>query len=511
MKNKLLVFALSTLLLIGCDTRSKVPSDIIPDDSGTPSEIDDDPGDDDPVDPVLQSISLSGTYTTTFSIGDTFNHDGLVVTAHYSDSSSLDVTSLSSVSTPDMSTTGNKTVTVSYLTVNTSYNIVVTEADLGYKTIKQVKEIIANSDISVNSHNIGVDYNYKVTIRGFAVDLIDLVKTKAKFGLDVSYPAKVVMADATGYIACASNNGDGKTLYGKVNGYEGKDTSRYEVTGYISIYLGQPEICVPDNSFTFDQNLDVTKDYPSYVKEEISVEKYLEDAANVPYNCAGHGYDAIYKINDLTCYSYHSSGQNNAYYYFTDGTRMVKVFKGQFSCVIGGVYSIIGILTTKNYSPALRGLAVYSSSAPKSEIDASNLETKSTADLRKIYGDQDDTDTRYDNLVTTFGRIYKVEAYINAITENGKYYFVFSDKYLGTNYTKGKDAAGVDGCIFIKNNNYWNVSAEDAEKYNHLYKAGYYQEETKATLYYVPEQLRYSSKKPIWETFLLDECLPPIE
>ena len=519
MKSKIVLLLASFFLLVGCGTRS-VPQnneDIheseIPDfgeiDGDEP--IDDDPGDDDPIIPVLKSISLSGTYKTNFIVDDTFNHDGIVVTAHYSDSSSKVVTSSCNFSTPDMTSIGEKVITITYLTVSTSYNIVVSQANLGLKTIKEVREIIKNKTIEVNDHDIGVNYNYSVTIRGFAVDIFDLVKTKKEFGLNVSYPAKVIMADATGYIACASNNGNGATLYCKVNGYEGKDTSRYEVTGYISIYLGQPELCVPDNSFTFNSSLGVTKDYPSYVKEEITVQKYLEYAQGVRYNCAGHGYDAIYKINDLTCYSYHSSGQNSAYYYFTDGVRMVKVIKGQFTCSIGSVYSIIGILTTKNYSPAIRGLAVYSSSAPKSEIDATNLQTKSTTDLRKIYGDQDDTDARFDNLVTTFGTIYKVDAYVNAVTENGKYYFVFSDKYLGTNYTKGKDDAGVDGCIFIKNSNYWNVTADAASKYNHLYNAGYYQSETKATLYYIPDQLRYSSKKPIWEVFLLNECLPPIE
>ena len=81
---------------------------------------------------TLSSISLSGTYTTTFNVGDTFNHNGVVVTAHYSDSTSADVTNSATFTTPDMSTSGNKTVTVSYTegtTKTTTYSITVNSSE----------------------------------------------------------------------------------------------------------------------------------------------------------------------------------------------------------------------------------------------------------------------------------------------------------------------------------------------------------------------------------------------
>lgn len=70
-----------------------------------PEETDDDP--------VLQSISLSGTYQIEFTVDDTFSYAGLIVTANYSSGSPKTVTP-TSVSTPDMSTTGEKTITVKY-------------------------------------------------------------------------------------------------------------------------------------------------------------------------------------------------------------------------------------------------------------------------------------------------------------------------------------------------------------------------------------------------------------
>lgn len=74
---------------------------------------------------TLSSISVSGQ-TTSYNVGDDFSFDG-ICTAKYSDNSTKTVTP--SVSTPDMNSAGNKTVTVSYteggITVNATYTITV--------------------------------------------------------------------------------------------------------------------------------------------------------------------------------------------------------------------------------------------------------------------------------------------------------------------------------------------------------------------------------------------------
>lgn len=74
---------------------------------------------------ALQSIALSGTYTTTFDQNGTFNHAGVVVTANYDGGDTKDVTSEASFTTPDMSTPGMKTVTVTYRGQTTTYDITV--------------------------------------------------------------------------------------------------------------------------------------------------------------------------------------------------------------------------------------------------------------------------------------------------------------------------------------------------------------------------------------------------
>lgn len=82
--------------------------------------------------PALSSIALSGTYPTVFNKGDEFSHEGMTVTAKYTDGSDEDVTSSATFSGYDMNTLGEQTVTVSYtegeITKTAQYNITVNKA-----------------------------------------------------------------------------------------------------------------------------------------------------------------------------------------------------------------------------------------------------------------------------------------------------------------------------------------------------------------------------------------------
>lgn len=106
--------------------------------------------------PVLTSISLGGNYQTVFTLGDTFNYDGLVVTANY-DIGASQVVNDYTVSQPNMSTAGNKIVRVTYQTVSATYSIRVDEP-----------EPIHVESISLNAEdvrlNIGDMFQLEVTI-----------------------------------------------------------------------------------------------------------------------------------------------------------------------------------------------------------------------------------------------------------------------------------------------------------------------------------------------------------
>ena len=76
----------------------------------------------------LASIAVDATGAkTVFHVGDAFTHEGATVTATYEDSNTNDVTEYATFSTPDMTTAGTKTVTVSYtenkVEKTTSYDI----------------------------------------------------------------------------------------------------------------------------------------------------------------------------------------------------------------------------------------------------------------------------------------------------------------------------------------------------------------------------------------------------
>ena len=76
----------------------------------------------------VNSIALSGNYPTTFVEGSAFNHDGIVVTATYTDESTADVTALSAFSEPNMTLVGEQDVTVSFGGKEATYTITITEA-----------------------------------------------------------------------------------------------------------------------------------------------------------------------------------------------------------------------------------------------------------------------------------------------------------------------------------------------------------------------------------------------
>lgn len=83
---------------------------------------------------TLDSITLdTSDAPTTFNVGDTFSYEGLSVTANYDDGTD-DIVTPTSVSTPNMSTAGQKTVTVTYteggVTKTATYTITVNAVTL---------------------------------------------------------------------------------------------------------------------------------------------------------------------------------------------------------------------------------------------------------------------------------------------------------------------------------------------------------------------------------------------
>lgn len=107
--------------------------------------------------PALESLSLSGTYITEFSVGDVFTYDGLIVTANYSDESHAVVTP-TDVSSPDMTVPGEQDITVTYLDKSASYQIIIKENETfdGYMYLAFYQKDIIFNDSSSYYLNPGV-------------------------------------------------------------------------------------------------------------------------------------------------------------------------------------------------------------------------------------------------------------------------------------------------------------------------------------------------------------------
>lgn len=108
-----------------------------------------------PVPVVLSSISATKTKMS-YTTEETFSTDDVVVTAHYSDGSSANVTSSATIGTVDISTTGTKTLNISYtedaVTKTATLSITVTEAG--------GKEYLENHYLSDRRINGGVIGNH---------------------------------------------------------------------------------------------------------------------------------------------------------------------------------------------------------------------------------------------------------------------------------------------------------------------------------------------------------------
>ena len=366
--------------------------------------------------------------------------------------------------------------------------------DFGLKTIAEAKQLIENRSIATNDYGLGVDYYAKVTIQGVAIEKFDLVKNTSKFGLNVSTSKKVLLGDGTDSIVVASDK-----LLSKVSSYANDPSSKYSVTGYLSLYLGVPELYAPDEGMiAFDSSLDVSVDYDALVKHTVTASSFFENASLLPYNCAGHGYGEVIKMEGLTCH-YFDAGSN--YYYFTDGRNFIKVIKNNVSCSVGSVYDLIGSYSMQNYAPALRLLSAKAVEATPAEIDYASASERNITALRAIQTNQDDTDRRYEAFTQSFGGLRYADVYFGAATENGKYYVGVSDS-IQTQAVTGTVSAQTNGMALIDNLNYWNAYADAVERYCPHYP-DIFSEET-VRVYYVPESLSYSSKKPCYKIFLAE-------
>lgn len=139
---------------------------------------------------TLSSITISG-YNTTFVEGDTFSFGG-TVTAHYSDSSSLDVTLSSTFAGYNMANVGNQTVTVSYThkgtTKTQTYEITVSAGTLSSISVSgMTTEYVKNASFTFDGTCTATFENgYQKTVTPTSVSSPDMT-TGGNKTVTVSY------------------------------------------------------------------------------------------------------------------------------------------------------------------------------------------------------------------------------------------------------------------------------------------------------------------------------------
>lgn len=168
--------------------------------------------------PTLTSIEWTG-YTTSYTVGDTFKADG-TVTANYSDGSTADVTSESSFSSPDMSTEGTKSVTVTYMDKTTTGSINVKSATAVTKYFVKVTSAPADWSgeylIVYEAGNVAFD--------GSRTTLDAVSNTVAVTISDGKIEAKTELLNSTFTIAAGSTS-DTYTIQSKSGYYIGQTSN----------------------------------------------------------------------------------------------------------------------------------------------------------------------------------------------------------------------------------------------------------------------------------------------
>lgn len=181
---------------------------------------------------VLTSISLNTTNVqTSFTVGSTFDSSGLVVTANYDDSSSSVVTP-TSVSSPNMSTAGSKTVTVTYtengVTKTATYTITVNSNPSISWTSPTIVKYTGSTLSGTDVNNWAVSYNDGTG--NITVLTYDQLTVKLG-GTTISIPHTWAIGD------------DGKTLTATYNSLTTTESAAVEITQSVNnIYKDIPAI-----------------------------------------------------------------------------------------------------------------------------------------------------------------------------------------------------------------------------------------------------------------------------
>jgi len=376
------------------------------------------------------------------------------------------------------------TPTVSEATCDTIYYATFTETEIPL-SVSSIKDVISlcKKITDLNRSGIKVDMNQKVKIKGNVFYKTNLVKTTKNFDLNVSAPGKVFIGDETGYIACASTPGsEGTCLYGKVKFSNENPHPYYEITGYVSMYLNQPEIYVPSDKsyYTYIDSVKSKYDF-SKISIESSISEYYEKVKTISYNCAGHGYGGVFEVKNISIIDNYKET-----YIGTDGTRMINIKGDDVSLIKGNVYDVCGIIQTNSYIPSIHALKCASSKEKYTDIKLENCVDKTIDEFNLMMNSLpfDDTFDRFDSIVESFQYCYKSSGYVSAYQVDGKLYVTLNKNFDSGETYPSRESSIAKGNLTFRNEDCWNKTQNEILSYCHV--KDYFDQNKTLDLYYSP-------------------------
>ena len=373
--------------------------------------------------------------------------------------------------------------------------------DLGTKTIAEAIALCETLDYNEAESPVLVDYTRIVTIKAIAIDKVNLQKSKAPYNESSMY--KVLFGDSTGYIGVA-----GSEVYDKIQtSYITDKSAKYELKGYLSMYMGHPEIYVPNRKdVVWNEQLNVSADYASYSKEEVTIEKFYDLAADsTSYNMAGHGYGDIVTVKNVSVFDKPDGSQ----YIATNGNKYLKLVDRYKNLSVDYTYDVIGLISLQNYCPALIPLSV-KSKTKTTEIDISDesiTETTIENFSKNNQLPQDDTDKKFPDLIKSFGNIYKSTVYGNFYIKDGKYYVMVGDNYVPSQFTSIESGYS-NKYLGCEGDYYWDVRADQVKNcgiYDWICEEG---KTNSVDIYFSKFQPTFASSKTQWKIVIYDGLLP---
>lgn len=242
--------------------------------------------------PTLESIDVTTLPSkTTYQVGDTLDTTGIVVTATYSDESTVDVTSSCSYSPTTLSTAGNQTITVTYENESTTFNVTVNNpgvplvsvsASIDAETIYKNHDYQIETTINPTNAYPAVSISYSSSNTQIAeVSESGYVSTFEGGNVDITVTAtqNTIVKQVVLHLTVVDTGIDTiESLYSMPSSssvhFYGLYLGTYGTESYSGIFVGDGEHCVMIYAFAHPEYVSTLTPYVSYVDVTGTISPY---------------------------------------------------------------------------------------------------------------------------------------------------------------------------------------------------------------------------------------------